>query len=256
MPFEVLISDDASTDGTAHVINAWVARSPLLKTFRQSIRLGWVGNTNFLLARASGDFVVILPHDDVLEPEYLRSLYEGLTSNANAVLAFSDIRDFGDCYAPCRWGALPLAGSQLLRLIRCMMTPNQSLPHRGLLRADIARKVGGLPSSRFGSCGAEVAFLWKVAAFGETVRLPFLFYHKRRFDSLRLPPSLHERIVNRLAAWSMQWSAIGANTVAPGNRIILRVIMILISPITLLTPGRLVKVWARLLGLRADLGKD
>jgi len=52
----VLVSDDASTDGSAELCRGIAERHGFELTV-QPQRRGWVANCNFLLERAAGDFV-------------------------------------------------------------------------------------------------------------------------------------------------------------------------------------------------------
>ena len=59
--FEVIITDDASTDGSADVIAAWLARTGYPAQFiRNPDNRGICANRNAALARASGSFVCSL----------------------------------------------------------------------------------------------------------------------------------------------------------------------------------------------------
>lgn len=76
--FDVWISDDASTERSGSLIKEYDRRCHI---FYQSSRLGLVGNHNFLLSCATGDYVTFLHQDDVLLPGSLRKRVEVLDSN-------------------------------------------------------------------------------------------------------------------------------------------------------------------------------
>jgi glycosyltransferase involved in cell wall biosynthesis len=68
--FEVIITDDASTDGCGDVIAAWLARTGFPARFiRNPVNRGICANRNTELALASGRFVCSLSGDDSYEPD-------------------------------------------------------------------------------------------------------------------------------------------------------------------------------------------
>jgi glycosyltransferase involved in cell wall biosynthesis len=69
---EVLVSDDASTDDTVQRIRE--IRDPRLVLFQQKERLGLVGNFDFCLRNATGEFFLLLGDDDVLLPHAIERL--------------------------------------------------------------------------------------------------------------------------------------------------------------------------------------
>jgi hypothetical protein len=71
---ELLVSDDASTDDTL----ARIAEidDPRLALFQRETRLGLVGNFDFCLQHASGDFFLLLGDDDLLLPRAIERLVE------------------------------------------------------------------------------------------------------------------------------------------------------------------------------------
>jgi glycosyltransferase involved in cell wall biosynthesis len=71
---EVLVSDDASSDGTADRIEE-ISDSRLV-FYRQSTRLGLIGNFDFCLRNATGEFFLLLGDDDVLLPTAIEGLVE------------------------------------------------------------------------------------------------------------------------------------------------------------------------------------
>jgi glycosyltransferase involved in cell wall biosynthesis len=63
---EILMLDNASTDGTPAVLSALAAESRVpIRVFPSSVNLGVWAGLNFLLDRAQGRYVAILDHDDL-----------------------------------------------------------------------------------------------------------------------------------------------------------------------------------------------
>lgn len=64
--FELLIADDASTDGTVAVIERYAARDSRIRWWRNASNLGQARNFNAILQAARGEFIKPLHADDVL----------------------------------------------------------------------------------------------------------------------------------------------------------------------------------------------
>ena len=65
-PNEILISDDASTDGSYEHLKGWAQGRPGVKIFRQPKNLGITENSNFLLGKTKAKLVLFLHSDDAL----------------------------------------------------------------------------------------------------------------------------------------------------------------------------------------------
>jgi len=89
---EVVVGDDASTDGTPEVIARYAA-DPRLKVVRQPRNLGRVGNYRSLLyGHATGGWVLNLDGDDTLtDPSYLRTALDEAQRHPRAVLAVGGV---------------------------------------------------------------------------------------------------------------------------------------------------------------------
>jgi len=79
--FEVLVSDDASTDKTRDVLKNYEFINNL-KIFYQPINLGITKNCNFLLEKASGKYVCFFAGDDIMLPEKIRKQFEFMELNS------------------------------------------------------------------------------------------------------------------------------------------------------------------------------
>jgi glycosyltransferase involved in cell wall biosynthesis len=88
--FEVLISDDASTDFSARILRHYATRDPRIHVVVQPRNLGMVANWNWCLDHARGEYVKFLFGDDRLTCAHaLRGLARMLEQHPSAVLAAS-----------------------------------------------------------------------------------------------------------------------------------------------------------------------
>jgi glycosyltransferase involved in cell wall biosynthesis len=84
--WELIISDDASTDGTLKMLEQY-AGDNRIKIFKQLTNLGPVKNFEFVLQKATGDFICFADQDDIWLPNKISSLYNAI---GNAALVYSD----------------------------------------------------------------------------------------------------------------------------------------------------------------------
>ena len=70
--FELVVVDDCSGDDTVARVRKY-AEDPRLRCLVNQDNLGPEGNWNRCLAEASGEYIKLLPHDDLIAPECLAS---------------------------------------------------------------------------------------------------------------------------------------------------------------------------------------
>jgi len=81
-PYEILISDDCSTDNTFNILAEYQKKHPtIIKIYRQEKNLGIFGNLNSVYSKASGDIVSVLAGDDYYKPGLFTSLNKIIDSN-------------------------------------------------------------------------------------------------------------------------------------------------------------------------------
>lgn len=90
-PSELLVSDDASEDGTVGAIERFAeeAAFPVLLQ-RNDVRLGVVTNFERLVERASGDVIFLCDQDDVWLPEKVACLMDVFQDRPDVIGVFSD----------------------------------------------------------------------------------------------------------------------------------------------------------------------
>lgn len=86
--FEIIISDDCSTDNTLDIIKN--IKDPRLKYVKTQYNMGINANINNACKYVSGDLVVILGGDDKLRPNHLEKMHE-VFSNNNIDVAYCQL---------------------------------------------------------------------------------------------------------------------------------------------------------------------
>ena len=79
--FELLILDNCSTDGTASVIRNF--SDPRIRLITNTKNLGMIGNWNLAVSLATGKYIKILSHDDLLDPTCLAEQINGFLTYQN-----------------------------------------------------------------------------------------------------------------------------------------------------------------------------
>lgn len=64
--YEILISDDCSSDGTWDIVTGF--KNSKIRTFRHEKNIGEYKNRNFLLEKAIGEFVIFIDGEDIIYP--------------------------------------------------------------------------------------------------------------------------------------------------------------------------------------------
>ncbi|MBF0312296.1 MAG: glycosyltransferase [Oligoflexia bacterium] len=92
---EIIIADDASTDHTLQKLSCYKVHHPKIKIYPHQQNLGLVGNWNRALQYAQGDYIKILPQDDLIYPtcieEQLKLLFG--SCHQNNILLVSSLRN-------------------------------------------------------------------------------------------------------------------------------------------------------------------
>lgn len=86
--FEILISDNASTDDTPHICAEFVERDRRVRYFRQERNLGLPCNWNFVAQRSPGKYFKWASANDFVAPDMLEACVQALESDHDAVLAY------------------------------------------------------------------------------------------------------------------------------------------------------------------------
>jgi glycosyltransferase involved in cell wall biosynthesis len=92
---EILIRDNASTDGTLQIARAHAAKDPRIQVIAVGENEGALANYSALLKAAQGEYIKVCNHDDLLESTCVQLLLRPMTLSSRVIMA-SSIRQLID----------------------------------------------------------------------------------------------------------------------------------------------------------------
>ncbi|MCU1496687.1 MAG: glycosyl transferase family 2 [Acidimicrobiales bacterium] len=84
---EIIISDNASADGTEAVCREYAEREPSITYLRRPVNVGATANFDGLRSEGSGDYFVFLADDDWMSPGYLSTCVTALEADPGLAVA-------------------------------------------------------------------------------------------------------------------------------------------------------------------------
>jgi len=90
--FELIISDNASTDSTSKICEEYLRKDNRITFVRQNKNMGQNWNFNFLLEKANGEYFVWVAADTIILPEFIEKNIAVLESQDKAVGCISKIK--------------------------------------------------------------------------------------------------------------------------------------------------------------------
>jgi len=87
--YEVIVSDDCSTDGTWERILELAAEDARIKPVRTPHNMGMPGNANFAVAQSGRLYIALLHHDDIYRKDLLEKWADVLDRHSDATFVFN-----------------------------------------------------------------------------------------------------------------------------------------------------------------------
>ena len=94
--FEIIISDNDSTDQTESICKKFVKIDSRIIYLRQEKNIGGILNFKFLLNKAKGKYFIWTAVDDILLPTFLENNLKILESQKNVICSTSKIESYGE----------------------------------------------------------------------------------------------------------------------------------------------------------------
>lgn len=143
--FSVLLMDNASTDNTPQVAEAWMQRDPRIRYQRNESNIGAVGNMQRGYELTAAEYVVILPADDLWEPEFLARTCAALDAHPECAYAYTG---WGTCRRPTdplgKMTRIPHAQSGPVEEMPFLTVQNYIPLSFGVFRRSSCVKAGGV----------------------------------------------------------------------------------------------------------------
>jgi glycosyltransferase involved in cell wall biosynthesis len=210
--FELIISDNASSDRTESICREYAARDRRVRYYRSSQDVGLANNFNGLFTRARGEYFKWAAADDVHEPDWIARCLTVLERDPSVVLVYGKTRFIDENGAPVedtdpgfdlRFDA---ATDRLRYVISATSWVNAIF---GLVRTKELAKTRLLPSYP----GGDYPLLAELAVLGKFVEVPDLLFRRR------LHPAASSQNAGDAAYLVRLWTAGGRRSFSAWNRI-------------------------------------
>ncbi|RJQ40748.1 MAG: FkbM family methyltransferase [Nitrospiraceae bacterium] len=88
--FLLIISDNASSDGTEELCRDYASRDSRVKYYRQEKNIGALANFEYVLSKAKSDYFMWAAHDDRWAPAFITKVLQPLQKDSSVVLSCSN----------------------------------------------------------------------------------------------------------------------------------------------------------------------
>jgi glycosyltransferase involved in cell wall biosynthesis len=206
---ELIICDNASTDGTEAVCRTYAASDPRIRYFRNATNLGAMRNFDLAFAHARGRYFKWAAADDLVEREFVRRCVEVLDREPEVVLCHSETRiidEHGDTIGDYAYPRGHAGSARPSRRFRDVLAEDRwCFELFGVIRTETMRQTRLLA----GHVGSDRTFLAELALRGRFHILP---------EPLFLNRDHPERTVRRFPAHHLR--AAHENPALAGRRVL------------------------------------
>jgi len=180
--FELIISDNASTDGTREICREYAGRDERISYYRNEENMGGVWNFHRVLELAQGKYFMWAAADDIWKPGFVSKMVNLLEATPSAVLAMCRTEKIDDSVLPLKLGPLYLTTTGMTRgeRLRYFAQHASGWLTYGLYRMDVARAAMSVFSIKLLALAAfDVLFLHKCIDKGDLVFYEEVLFLKR-----------------------------------------------------------------------------
>ncbi len=194
--FELIISDNASTDGTADICRRYMKQDSRIKYVRQPRNIGCGPNHNVLVAQARGELFKWASHDDLYARDLMERCIEALDEYPHVVLAHSWTAMIDSSRTVTKAVRYPLASDSLRAPERFLsaLFANGGDDDGGVIRLSVLRRVRPHDSYHH----ADRTIVTEINLHGPFYQVPGWLYFRRDHPERaeRACPTVRTRCAN------------------------------------------------------------
>ena len=175
--FELIISDNASTDGTADICRSYAKQDSRIRYVRQPRNIGSAPNHNFVIEQARGELFKHASHDDLYARKLLELCVAALDEHPQVVLAhsWSAVIDASGAVTELVDYPVDTAAPRAPDRFRSMLIDGWGDDEGGVVRLDVLRRTPLHASYHF----ADRTFTAEIALHGPFYMVPDWLYFRR-----------------------------------------------------------------------------
>lgn len=150
--FEIIISDNASTDATERICRSFALRDNRIRYIRQTENAGASPNFNLLVPLARGTLFKWAAADDVLDPDFLKDCVVALEQDKAASLACTHVTEIDNSGAilGSRETNTDFSSSQMTERFSALLPMRSCYEIFGLIRIEYLRRTNLIIGSSHG----------------------------------------------------------------------------------------------------------
>lgn len=171
--FELVILNDASTDGSDEVLREWQERDDRIRLHQSGRKLGLVGSSNLVIAKACAPVIARMDADDVSHRDRLRRQWDVLQTHGD-VVAVGTLCDGIDATGRV---VRPRDRWRIVRASRYVPFPHGS----SMFRRTAFELLRGYDERFY--AGEDQDLFYRMRSLGRVVTLPDVLYHYRYHSS-------------------------------------------------------------------------
>lgn len=177
--FELIISDNASTDATQAICKEYAAKDERIRYHRNAKNVGAGPNFNVAFELARGKYFQWLAHDDLIAPGFLEKSVAVLENDSSVVLCSSNVAVIDEASQPIDQFEIALktdSPNPAQRYRALLLDWHERFDIFGLIRTDVLKQTPAMGNYTHG----DSVLLSRLSLFGRFHKIEeFLFYSRR-----------------------------------------------------------------------------